>query len=76
LLGALPVLGDVFDFAFKANEKNLALIERHRGDPTRKATWGDRAVVAAVLVVALSLVVLPLLLAVLLVSALGNLFST
>ena len=26
--GAIPLAGDVFDFAFKANRKNLALVER------------------------------------------------
>ena len=61
LLGAIPLIGDVFDFAFKANEKNLALIERHRGDPTRAATWGDRLVVFGALLVALAFAALPLL---------------
>ena len=28
-LGAVPVLGDLFDFAWQANSRNLALIERH-----------------------------------------------
>jgi len=61
-LGAIPVLGDVFDFAFKANEKNLALIERHRGDPTQPATLGDRLLVAGVALAAVGLVALPLVL--------------
>ncbi len=60
LFGAIPLLGDVFDFAFRANDKNLALIERHRGDPTRPATWGDRAVVLAATLGALSLLALPI----------------
>ncbi len=60
ILGAIPVLGDVFDFAFKANEKNLALIERHRGDPQRPATLGDKLVVAGVAVGALGLLSLPI----------------
>lgn len=60
ILGAIPILGDAFDFAFKANEKNLQLLERHRGDPTRAATWGDRLVVAGVALAALVLVALPL----------------
>lgn len=60
VLGAIPLLGDAFDFAFKANEKNLALIERHRGDPTRKATLGDYAVVGAALAFALALVLVPI----------------
>lgn len=29
VVGLIPVLGDVFDFAFKANRRNLALIEAH-----------------------------------------------
>lgn len=29
VVGSVPVLGDVFDVAFKANRKNLALLQRH-----------------------------------------------
>lgn len=64
LLGAIPVIGDAFDFAFKANEKNLELIERHRGDPLQRATWSDRLVVGAVVLAAVACVALPLLLGV------------
>lgn len=60
ILGAIPLLGDVFDFAFKANQKNLELLERHRGDPTRAATWGDRLVVATAVLVALAFALLPI----------------
>jgi len=60
LLGAVPLIGDVFDFAFKSNEKNLELIERHRGDPSQPATWGDKLVVFGVAFVAVALVVLPI----------------
>jgi hypothetical protein len=62
VLGAIPVLGDVFDFAFRANEKNLTLIERHRGDPSRPATVGDWLVVAGAALVGLALLALPLVL--------------
>ena len=61
LLGAIPLVGDAFDFAFKANEKNLQLIERHRGDPTLAASWGDRLVVFGVLLVAVACAALPIL---------------
>lgn len=67
IFGAIPLVGDVFDFAFKANEKNLALIERHRGDPSQPATLGDKLVLFGFAVIALSLVLLPIVLAVLLV---------
>jgi hypothetical protein len=64
LLGAVPVLGDLFDFGFRANEKNLALVERHRRDPSLTPTWGDRLVIASVAVLACALIALPLVMAV------------
>jgi hypothetical protein len=43
-LGLVPLLGDLADFAFKANDRNLALLEaRH---DTGKATTRDWLVVA------------------------------
>ena len=59
LLGAVPVVGDIFDFAFKANEMNLALIERHRGDPTARASFTDWLVVSGVVLTALVLALVP-----------------
>ena len=60
VLGAIPLLGDVFDLAFKANDKNLALIERHRRDPSRPATLGDRLVLLGAFLFALGLALLPI----------------
>ena len=40
LVGAVPVLGDLFDFAWKANKMNLALLERHAQEE-RPASAGD-----------------------------------
>lgn len=37
-IGAIPVLGDWFDFAFKANRRNLRLLQEHlarQGGATR-----------------------------------------
>ncbi|MNC94013.1 hypothetical protein D3C83_107660 [compost metagenome] len=53
----MPLLGDLFDFGWKANRRNLALLERLRGDPagTQRAS---RAVVAGWAAAALLLVVL------------------
>ena len=31
ILGAVPIAGDLFDFAFKANRRNVALLRRHLG---------------------------------------------
>ena len=35
LVGVVPVLGDLFDFAFKANMRNMRLLERHALEPQR-----------------------------------------
>lgn len=42
--GAFPVVGDLFDFAWRANKRNLALIEEHAGDQG-EPTFGDYALV-------------------------------
>lgn len=34
-VGSLPLFGDLFDFAFKANRRNLRLLRRHFGHPRR-----------------------------------------
>ena len=36
-LGAVPFVGDIFDFAWKANLRNVALLERHLATPDRAA---------------------------------------
>lgn len=70
IFGAIPVLGDLFDFAYRANQKNLELLERHRGDPTRAVTWGDRLFVLGLGTVALALVALPIVVSFLIVRTL------
>jgi len=40
-LGAVPFIGDLFDAGWKANIRNLALLERHVDVPS-KARRGDR----------------------------------
>jgi len=47
-LGAVPYLGDAFDFAWKANLRNVALLERHLAAPVR-AERADRWFVVLVL---------------------------
>ena len=36
-VGVLPVIGDIADFFYKANEKNLALLEERLNEPKRDA---------------------------------------
>jgi hypothetical protein len=47
VIGLVPLLGDLGDFAFKANRRNLELLRRH-ALAKRKASAGDYLVVGAV----------------------------
>jgi len=47
-LGAVPLIGDIFDFAWKANLRNVALLERHLATPVRAAR-ADRSFVLLVI---------------------------
>ena len=47
LIGLVPLLGDLGDFAFKANRRNLELLRRH-ALAKRKASAGDYLVVGGV----------------------------
>ena len=42
LVGSIPIFGDVFDIAWKANRRNYRLLQRHLGEP-RRHTWRDWA---------------------------------
>ena len=35
VIGAIPILGDLFDVAFKANMRNLRIVEEHFGERAR-----------------------------------------
>lgn len=63
LVGAIPVVGDLFDFAWKASAWNLALLERHAmpGTPARRSDWIFVALCVGVVVV---VALIPLVLAV------------
>lgn len=47
VIGLIPFLGDLGDFGFKSNRKNLELLRRHAASP-RKASKSDYLVVAGV----------------------------
>lgn len=57
LIGAIPFAGDLFDLVYKANLRNLALLERHVRDPVRQRK-SNRAVAAAIIIGVLAIVVL------------------
>lgn len=56
--GVVPVLGWAFDFWFKANNRNLRLLERHGIDPTGTQEWSRRSLRRTLLLVVVSTVVL------------------
>ena len=53
LTGVVPLIGDLFDFAWKANNRNLALLERHAYEEHEPSAgdWAFVAVCVALLVV-------------------------
>lgn len=56
LLGALPLVGDIFDFAYKSNSRNIKIYrETLVGERRAAKDWAFIALVALVLVVILSL---------------------
>jgi hypothetical protein len=59
LLGAIPVVGDVFDLAWKANVRNLSLLERYGTQTARDPDPGDWVFVVAVMAALATAAVLP-----------------
>lgn len=55
LLGSVPLLGDLFDAGYKANLRNVALLERHMEAP--RAVERSSAIFVAVLLAVLLLLV-------------------
>lgn len=56
IVGSVPLLGDVFDVAWKANRKNLALLEHYEANP-QHARRSSTAVLAAALLALLLMIV-------------------
>jgi hypothetical protein len=69
LFGFVPVVGDLFDFAWKANDKNLALLDRHAYEE-HPASRGDWAFVGAMILILVVLAAAPFLFAAWLISVL------
>lgn len=49
IVGAIPILGDIFDFVWKANQRNVKLLNYYLQKPDR-ATTSSRLVVTIVIV--------------------------
>jgi NAD/NADP transhydrogenase beta subunit len=59
LIGAIPLFGDIFDIAWKANRRNYRLLTRHLREPHRH-TWKDFAFLLALCAVVLVLLAIPI----------------
>jgi hypothetical protein len=70
VVGAVPVFGDLFDFAWKSNDKNLGLLELHAREDRGGAT-GDYAFVGLMILLVAALAAIPFVLFAWLLSALG-----
>jgi hypothetical protein len=73
-VGAIPIVGDLFDFGWKANAWNLALLERH-AIPGRRPTSGDWLVVVLCSLAVVAVALVPILLLGWLGYSLGRLFA-
>jgi hypothetical protein len=75
LVGLLPVVGDIIDFAWKANDKNLALLERHAYEE-RRPTAGDWLFVTGLIALLVGIAAIPFLLAGWLITVVGRVLTT
>ena len=73
LIGAIPLAGDLFDFAWKSNKMNLALLERHAYEEHR-ASAGDWLFVVAMMLLVVVIAAVPFILAGWLIATVGQLF--
>jgi Domain of unknown function (DUF4112) len=58
LVGTIPLLGDFFDVAWKANSKNMALLEAHMRSPYNRQktdTWFVYLLLGGVILVAIAI---------------------
>ena len=74
LIGVIPIAGDIFDFAWKSNLMNLALLERHAFE-VRHASPNDWLFVIAMIALVVVIAALPFLAAMWLLSAFVRLLA-
>jgi Domain of unknown function (DUF4112) len=61
VLGAIPILGDVFHVVWKANRRNYRLFMREKGrEPGENHAWRDALFLALLLVTVLCLAAIPI----------------
>ena len=62
--GAIHVLGDIWDFMFRAHARNLKLLRARADDGTVRSHWSDTLVVGAALAVFVAAIAVPIVAAV------------
>ena len=78
LIGTVPILGDIFDFAFKAQTRNLALLDAYVATPhkaARRSRRGLWSIALATLFVFATLTALGLWMIYILIHGLASLFT-
>jgi len=71
--GAFPLIGDIFDFVWKSNSLNLALLEKHAGAGIEPET-SDWIFVLGILAASVAIVILPILIVIVVFRRLQALF--
>lgn len=74
VIGVIPIIGDLFDFMYKANERNVKLINEHLDSPHRTRRQ-SRYIVLVLLLVILGMIVLATVLLVSLLQYFGSLLT-
>jgi len=67
LVGTIPLFGDAFDIAWKANRRNYRLLCRHLGEP-RRHTWRDWVFLLLLAAILFAIFALPIVMVVWLLS--------
>jgi NAD/NADP transhydrogenase beta subunit len=71
LIGAIPILGDAFDIAWKANRRNYELMTRHLRQP-HKHTWKDYVFLCAIVLALLAVFAIPALVIIWIIARLAH----
>jgi hypothetical protein len=74
LLGAVPFIGDLFDFVWKANDKNMALLDHH-AEREHQASPGDWIFVAVLTLAVILIAAIPFVVAAWIIAAIRQSFS-
>lgn len=72
LIGSIPIAGDIFDVFFRANRRNLDIIERYHSDPDAAPSALDYVLVVGGLLLIIAGIALPFLFA----TVLAGLFTS